>query len=365
MLYPTPFSESATKASSSIYKTTGLLIVIGFLLSACKVPTQLPQDAKDSEGVATSTNVIQAPAVLFTVPTPTIRPSLELTAKISAASFRDLSFEIEGTLVEVNLQLGRIVTPDLPAARLDPAPLRLAIENIFQERTRALSGYMQAEAEKRRQTLLFEAGSATEAALVSAAELLQARKFNLDQVEQQLAEAHKAEAASVLTGGYNGTVREVHAKVGDFIRARAPVYTIETDHPYQAKLLLPDGSGWVLREPVELTISVDNNANEAISVTQIELGVERNVVTLTLKNVPPDLRIGDDLRVDIHSKAPPSNILLPYSVLLQDADGIYVMVWQNNQTKRKSVHPVMLKDDGVITKSALSGGEKLIVPQIK
>jgi RND family efflux transporter MFP subunit len=347
-----------------MHPTIVLFALVTLLLSACgpqTTETTAETGATDEESHAESVNV---PFEHFEVPAPATRPPLRLSAEVVSAPYVDLSFPINGTLMEVNLRAGRIVTPDLPAARLNPAPLREAIEETLQARTRALSAFTQAEGELRRQRLLFGAGSVGETGVLEAQELLQARQFNLDRAEQELAEARAAEAASSMSGGVNGVVREVYHQQGESIRAGQKLYTIETDSAAQAQFRLAAETDWVLREPIEIEVVSAEGLWQSIKVSQIQPAANDGTFIITLEGATEALREGDAISLNIRSTAAPSQIIVPFGALLQDQEGVYVIVLENGKKRRQAVQPSALTENGVALESGLSGGEILLVPAL-
>jgi RND family efflux transporter MFP subunit len=359
----TPFCDSAINARPSLHPKMRLLVIALFLFAGCEPQTN--GSASNEDSAAAERSAVQAQPLLeqFTVPNPTTRPPLRLSAEVVSAPYLDLSFPIDGTLMEVNLRAGRIVTPDLPAARLNPAPLREAIDAAMQIRTRALSAYTQAEGELRRQRLLFEAGSVEERTVLAAEELMQAREYNQRLAEQQLAEARAAEAASSMVGGVNGIVRAVHAEEGETLRAGQALYTIETDDSAKVSFRLPAEASWVLNEPVEITIINPGDLSRGMGVSEIEAAESEDSFIVTLKDPSETLRVGDAVTAVIRSIAPPSQIIVPFSALLQDEDGVFVILLENGEKQRQPVQPGEIKASGVALEGGLSGGEILMIPK--
>ncbi len=357
----TQFWNSTINARSSHLCLTRLFTLALLFLVGCEPKTN--RAASTHNGAETERSKVEAQPLLkpFTVPNPTPRAALRFNAEVISAPYLDLSFPIDGTLMEVNLRPGRIVTPDLPAARLNPAPLREAIDAAMQIRTRALSAYTQAEGELRRQRLLFEAGSVEERTVLAAAEMLQAREYNQQLAEQQLAEAQAAEAASSMVGGVNGIVRAVHAEEGETLRAGQALYTIETDNSAKVSFQLPTDASWVLNEPVEITIINPSDLSRDMGVSKIEVSEDSNALIVTLKDPSDALRVGDVVSAVIRSIAPPSQIIVPFSALLQDQNGVFVILLKDGKKQRQSVQPTEIKASGVALEGGLSGGEILLI----
>lgn len=360
-----PFSEYWINARPSLNPMAGFLVLASIVNVACTPDNNngksmhLPPEPAAEAGSAVDN------LQFFTVANPSQRPALKLQGEVTSAPVLDLSFPVSGRLTELGLREGRIVTPDLPAARLAPGPFREAIENALQQRTRALSGFTQAEADLRRQQLLFEAGSASQSSVTTAEEYLAARRFNLEMAEQQLANARQAETSSSMVGGVNGVVLAVHVDVNDTIEAGQPIYTVETDAPAKVKFQLPRSADWVFSEPAEIKAASADNPQQMMAVNQIEAVGNGDSLFLASIATPTDtFRTGQTVEVTIRSKAPPSQFVIPFDALFQDANGVYVLILKDRQIVRRSVKPSAVAENGVSIEHGLNGGETLVLGTI-
>lgn len=252
------------------------------------------------------------------------------------------SFGTSGTVTEVNVKVGDVVTKGQQLAKLDPTQAQLQAD-IAQDNldTAALKG------------------TATTA---------------YRQAELALKQAQDALAATTLTAPGDGTITSVTGAVGQKVGSNATSgFVVVTDLKnlvVHANVSESDVSK--LKGDQVATVTVNAMATQPIQakVVQVDLtpttsnNVVQYGVTLSLTAPPEGLRPGQSASVEI-TVSQASNVLAVPAAAVQTVENqSTVQTLENGQETRKTVEVGVRGDQYVEIKSGLTAGEEVVLPPV-
>ncbi|MCR3749215.1 efflux RND transporter periplasmic adaptor subunit [Lentzea californiensis] len=268
------------------------------------------------------------------------------------------SFGASGTVTEVNVQVGDVVTKGQQLARLDPTQAQLQVD--------IAQGNLNAALDK---------GTATTALLTA-----------YRQAQLALQQAKDTLASTTLTAPGDGTITSVTGAVGQKVSSgntsstaagtttTAPSgFVVVTDLKnlvVHANVSESDVSKLKGDQAATVTVNAMQSQPVQAKVTQVDLtpttanNVVQYGVTLTLTEPPAGLRPGQSASVEI-TVAGATNVLAVPAAAVQTVGGASsVAVLENGAETRKAVEIGVRGDQYVEIKSGLSAGEEVVLPQV-
>ncbi|GHH33762.1 RND transporter [Lentzea cavernae] len=270
------------------------------------------------------------------------------------------SFGASGTVIEVNVKVGDVVTKGQQLAKLDPTQAQLQVD--------IAQGNLNAALDK---------GTGTTALLTA-----------YRQAQLALQQAKDTLASTVLTAPGDGTITSVTGavgqKVGSSNNSSSTTSTTTTTTTASGFVVVTDLKNLVLHANVsesdvsllkaDQAATVTVNAMQAqpvqAKVTQVDLtpttanNVVQYGVTLTLTEPPAGLRPGQSASVEI-TVAGATGVLAVPAAAVQTVNGASsVAVLENGAETRKTVEVGVRGDQYVEIKSGLSAGEEVVLPQV-
>lgn len=252
------------------------------------------------------------------------------------------SFSTNGTVTEVNVKVGDVVTKGQQLAKIDPTQAQLQAD-IAQDNldTAALKG------------------TATTA---------------YRQAELALKQAQDALAATTLTAPGDGTITSVTGAVGQKTGSNATTgFVVVTDLKnlvLHANVSESDVSK--LKADQAATVTVNAMAAQPIQakITQVDLtpttsnNVVQYGVTLTLTAPPAGLRPGQSASVEITVSSATNVLAVPAAAVQTVGGASSVQVLANGAETRRTVEIGVRGDQYVEIKSGLTAGEEVVLPQV-
>ncbi|MDX3660412.1 HlyD family efflux transporter periplasmic adaptor subunit [Streptomyces sp. ID05-26A] len=268
------------------------------------------------------------------------------------------SFGASGTVTEINVKVGDVVTKGQQLAKLDPTQAQLQVD--------IAQGNLNAALDK---------GTGTTALLTA-----------YRQTQLALQQAKDTLASTVLTAPGDGTITSVTGAIGQKVGSGSTSSSSTTTTTTTASgfVVVTDLKNLVLHANVSesdvsklkadqaATVTVNAMQSQPIQakVTQVDLtpttanNVVQYGVTLTLTEPPAGLRPGQSASVEV-TVAGATNVLAVPAAAVQTVDGASsVQVLENGAETRKTVEVGVRGDQYVEIKSGLSAGEEVVLPQV-
>jgi macrolide-specific efflux system membrane fusion protein len=287
----------------------------------------------------------------------TVTASGTVQSSFSAAA----SFGASGTVTEINVKVGDVVTKGQQLAKLDPTQAQLQVD--------IAQGNLNAALDK---------GTGTTALLTA-----------YRQAQLALQQAKDNLAATTLTAPGDGTITSVTGAVGQKVgsgntSSSSTTSSSTTSTTTSGFVVVTDLKNLVLHANVsesdvsklkaDQAATVTVNAMQAqpiqAKVTQVDLtpttsnNVVQYGVTLTLTEPPAGLRPGQSASVEV-TVSSATNVLAVPAAAVQTVNGASsVQVLENGAETRKTVEIGVRGDQYVEIKSGLSAGEEVVLPQV-
>lgn len=287
----------------------------------------------------------------------TVTASGTVQSSFSAAA----SFGASGTVTEINVKVGDVVTKGQQLAKLDPTQAQLQVD--------IAQGNLNAALAK---------GTGTTALLTA-----------YRQTQLALQQAQDNLAATTLTAPGDGTITSVTGSVGQKVgsgntSSSSTTSSSTTSTTSSGFVVVTDLKNLVLHANVSesdvsklkadqaATVTVNAMQTQPIQakVTQVDLtpttsnNVVQYGVTLTLTEPPAGLRPGQSASVEV-TVASATNVLAVPAAAVQTVNGASsVQVMENGAETRKTVEIGVRGDQYVEIKSGLSAGEEVVLPQV-
>ncbi|MBB3937032.1 efflux RND transporter periplasmic adaptor subunit [Aureimonas phyllosphaerae] len=293
---------------------------------------------------------------------------LSLTGSVAARVESQLSFQINGRVVERFVDVSdRVRAGDL-LARLDPAQQQADVEAAQASVASAEATFDQARTTFQRQQQLLESGSTTRSSFENAREDLRNAEGSLNSARASLGNAREQLTFTELRADADGIITERRTETGQVAAAAQPVFTLAHDGEREAVFDVYEAL--LLDEPspsTELTVRlVSDPAVEAkarvreISPTfDDRTGTVR--VRLTLLNPPPQMGLGAAV-VGVGQGRRQDLAMLSWRALTADAKG--PAVWVVDETTRavslRSIEVDSYRTGYILVKAGLKPGERVV-----
>lgn len=281
----------------------------------------------------------------------TVTASGTVQSSFSAAA----SFGASGTVTEINVKVGDVVTKGQQLAKLDPTQAQLQVD--------IAQGNLNAALAK---------GTGTTALLTA-----------YRQTQLALQQAQDNLAATTLTAPGDGTITSVTGSVGQKVGSGSSTSS-STTTAASGFVVVTDLKNLVLHANVsesdvsklkaDQAATVTVNAMQAqpiqAKVTQVDLtpttsnNVVQYGVTLTLTQPPAGLRPGQSASVEVTVASAPNVLAVPAAAVQTVNGASSVQVMENGAETRKTVEIGVRGDQYVEIKSGLSAGEEVVLPQV-
>ncbi|MGW6442038.1 efflux RND transporter periplasmic adaptor subunit [Lentzea sp. NPDC055074] len=269
------------------------------------------------------------------------------------------SFGASGTVTEINVKVGDVVTKGQQLAKLDPTQAQLQVD--------IAQGNLNAALDK---------GTGTTALLTA-----------YRQAQLALQQAKDTLASTTLTAPGDGTITSVTGSVGQKVGSgttsgsststttttAASGFVVVTDLKnlvLHANVSESDVSKLKADQAATVTVNALQSQPVQAKVTQVDLtpttanNVVQYGVTLTLTEPPAGLRPGQSASVEV-TVAGATGVLAVPAAAVQTVNGASsVAVLENGAETRKTVEVGVRGDQYVEIKSGLSAGEEVVLPQV-
>jgi RND family efflux transporter MFP subunit len=187
-----------------------------------------------------------------------------------------LSFEINGQLKAIDLQVGQKVQLGDVLAEIDPRSLQAQVDQANAGVQQAEAQLANADADFQRKQELLKKGATTQAMFdQSNANLLTARA-QLDQARHQLDLTNHNLDRSKLLAPFSGTIARVEVKSFAQVTTGQPVLTLYSDDRFEASFLAPAATFQSLNVGQAVEVGVADLPGPALKGSITELGSRRS-----------------------------------------------------------------------------------------
>jgi membrane fusion protein (multidrug efflux system) len=184
---------------------------------------------------------------------------------------------------------------------------------------------------------------------------------------QELAEAEWRLEKTQIRAPFAGRIVERLVQPGQHVRRGDELFAVADFDPLIARIYLPEKDVLSLTEGREVKISL--RADEAIAfagrIRQISPVVDTATgtvkVTVEARSVPPQVRPGAFVRIDVVRDTVAEAVLVPREAVVRELQKAYVFVAEDGVASKRAVNLGIEEDGFLEAKSGVAAGEQVIV----
>jgi RND family efflux transporter MFP subunit len=294
--------------------------------------------------------------------------SLTLTGEVQAHFRADLSFRVNGRVLERLVDVGAHVDAGDVLARLDPAEQKAELDAATAGVAAAESQLRVAQATFDRQSNLLSSGFTTRVAYDRAQEQLRAATSTLESAKADLGRAREALGDTELRARAAGAITARSLELGQVVQAAQSVFTLAQDNELDAVFDVPESMffGEVEHGRVSLALVSNPDVTATGEVREISPAVDPRSSTVRVKvaihDPPPAMALGSAIAGSAGTK-PASEITLPWTALT--AAGSKPAVWivdpKTNTASLKQVAVGAYEAGTVLISQGLQPGDRVVI----
>lgn len=293
-----------------------------------------------------------------------------LSGQVSAAERTQLSFQAQGQIQQIALNVGENFAKGQVLARLDDTTYQLQWQQAQAQLRTATAQQQQAQKEVKRHEKLIKSKAVSQIQLDNFRLQFTAAQQSVKAAQAQLALAEKQLADTALLAPFAGTVTAQLAEVAQLVNPSVPVLMVQANQVPEATFSIPEN--WRADLNVGQTAAVSFPALSTKPITgriseiseQARLGAFPAKLTLVM----PPSAVKAGMTAEIHFTLPPrqtAGFAIAPSALGASANNqhyVYriIRIEQQQQLEKLPVKVVSLSEKQVVITGALQAGDKLV-----
>lgn len=295
------------------------------------------------------------------------QPQLTLSGAVAARSLVNVSFRLNGQVVERLVEIGQHVDKGEVLARIDNAEQKANMRVAQASQDAAKAQLVQAEASFKRQQALLGQGFTTRSQFDQAQQVLRTAQSTLSNAESQLSNARDELSYTELRAPAAGVVTARNVESGQVVQAAQTAFSIAEDGARDAIFDVQEtlvnhakiGMGVTLGLLSDENVKTEGSIREISPVVDAQTGTVR--VKVGISEVPAQMALGAIVTGTVHMDGQ-QVFILPWSVMTSDAGK--TAVWRvDKKTKLATLAPVRVlafEKERVIVASGLNAGDLVV-----
>ncbi|MHC5233134.1 efflux RND transporter periplasmic adaptor subunit [Brucella sp. LJL56] len=288
-----------------------LLVCLGLLVSGATVQAR-----------ADSLNVV--PVAVVKVVASDYQPKLTLSGAIAARSLVNVSFRLNGQVVQRLVEIGQHVEKGQPLASIDNVEQQANLRVAQATKDAAQAQLVQAQANFARQKALLAQGFTTRSTYDQANQNLQTTQSALAGAESQLNDARDQLSYTQLQAPVSGVITARNVEAGQVVQAAQTAFSIAEDGPRDAVFDVQEtlvnhakiGMGVTIALLSDASINAEGKIREISPVVDAQTGTVR--VKVGIAQTPPQMALGATVTGTVHMDTV-KVVVLPWSAMTSDA----------------------------------------------
>lgn len=258
----------------------------------------------------------------------------------------DLSFRVEGTVREVNVDLGNAVREGEVLARLDAVDYELQVEEAEAGLAQAGAALRKSEADFDRTRALYENNNASKSELDAARAGAESARSQVDAASKRLELARQQLAYTVLRAPTDGAIALTDIEVNEHVEAGDPVFMMTSGSLAEVEFAVPE---IMIAEievgfPVAVALDVLPGREFPAEITEVGVAVTGASATFAatarLLEEVQQVKSGMAAEVIFHFESEDSagSLTVPWVAVGEDRDGRFVFVLEPQSEGVGTVH---------------------------
>jgi RND family efflux transporter MFP subunit len=298
--------------------------------------------------------------------TPATR-SFELAGEVRAQHETRLAFRVGGKIVERLVDVGALVRPGQPIARLDAADLALAAASAKAQVASAEAERELAAADHGRYKNLREKNFISQAEYDRRANTLSTTEARLEALRAQYRQAANQAAYAVLSADTAGVITALEAEAGQVVTAGQTVARLARQGDKEIAIAVPESQREFIERAKDFTVTVTALPNRSWKGRLRELSPAADPMTrtyaarVTLVDAVGDVEWGMSARVAAVTNGGEAKIEVPVAALYAKGDQPQVFVVDGEGTvKPRTVRTAGIAGERVVIASGLNPGDVVV-----
>ncbi|MDR6430396.1 RND family efflux transporter MFP subunit [Brucella pseudogrignonensis] len=295
------------------------------------------------------------------------QPQLTLSGAIAARSLVNVSFRVNGQVVERLVEIGQHVDKGEVLARIDNAEQQANMRVAQASQDAARAQLVQAEASFKRQQALLGQGFTTRSQFDQTQQVLRTAQSTVSNAESQLSNARDELSYTELRAPVSGVVTARNVESGQVVQAAQTAFSIAEDGARDAIFDVQEtlvnhakiGMGVTLGLLSDEEVKTEGSIREISPVVDAQTGTVR--VKVGISEVPEQMALGAIVTGTVHMDGR-EVFILPWSAVTSDAGN--TAVWRiAKDTKLAALVPVQVlafEKERVIVASGLNEGDLVV-----
>ena len=292
-------------------------------------------------------------AVTLALQPTAISDRINLPGSIEAWTTLNLLSKINGTVEEVLIREGQIVSKGDVLARVEDEDYRIAVE-------RARSAYELARSEYERGRAIYAKGVIPTAEYDANRTRMETAKADLENAELQLSRC-------TITAPMRGIIRKIDAKVGLQLAVGDPLAEILEIDRLKAVVGIPESEVAAVRGLSTVDISLQALDNRTVTGRVHFLSSSPETVArlfrleLAIDNAGGEILPGMFFRADVVKKTVPDAVVVPFYSVISRNNEQYVFIEKDGIAHKKPVRLGIMEKWLVQVTDGLAAGDRLLV----
>lgn len=290
----------------------------------------------------------------------------------------DLSFRVGGTLTQLPVNVGSVVTRGETVAVIDDTDYRVRLDEARAGLSRAEAERRNADANYARTRDLYENQNASRNQLDSARALAESAEAQYRAASQQVEAARLQLSYTKLTAPQECTVAREFAELNQNVSPGQPVLGLNCGNCAEVVVSVSDADIARVTEGMVVTVHVSAMADGKLRGVVREVGVAAAArgttypVTIGLQEDCENVRSGMavDVTFNFPTSATGSNLVVPYVAVGEDREGNFVFVLEADEegrlyARRRAVQVDRATAGGIVITQGLNEGELIATAGVR
>ena len=296
------------------------------------------------------------------------RSQATFAGEVRARSESALGFRVGGKITERLVDVGAVIKPGMPLARMDARDFQLNAAAARSQMAAAQADVVQALADFARYNDLFQKK------FVSAAEI-DKRKATLDvaqarhaQAKAQLDVADNQGGYTVLTADRAGVITAVEAEAGQVVAAGQTVVRLARDGEKEILITLPENRLAEIQsaQKIEVTLWAAQTVKYAGKIREVSPSADAvtrtYAVRIAVVGADANMRLGMTASVALQQAATADAVVLPLTALYQQGDktALWIVDVASQTVKLAPVKVGVFHEDTVTIAGGVKAGDTVV-----
>jgi RND family efflux transporter MFP subunit len=340
-----------------------LFLILSLALLACT-----PSDEPQSAATTTVRSVKTVTASRYAAGKTRV-----LSGYLQAGRITDLSFQVQGQVLEVLAAPGDQVVEGQLLARIDPNPFELRVKTAEADLQRARADLRESAEIYQSQKRVYEQQYISKTTFERASAEFSRAESGVSSAESRLALARRDLAHTRIKAPFDGVITKRSLEPFQMVASSIAVFEIQGESELEVSFLLPENLADKVLIGTRIEIAHPDAAQLPIPAVITERSIKTDTkgsfpVVASVIEPPPGLLAGVAVEVRLTEQATNEHILLPEAAAAVDETGqhyVFVYLPQSSTVTRRPIIRNWHSEDRITVHSGVSEGDIVVVAGVE